>query len=67
MDLLARVLRLCPGMVCAYIELARCHIAQGMYEEASRTLHQCLSLEVSEAPFCSFFLLLLDDRGKDDS
>ena len=46
MDLLNKVLRLCPGMVCAYIELARCYIAQGMYDEGSRTLLQCLSLEV---------------------
>lgn len=45
-DLLIKVLKLCPGMVCAYIELARCYTAQGMYEEGSRTLHQCLSLEV---------------------
>lgn len=46
MDLLNKVLRLCPGMVCAYIELARCYTAQGMYDEGSRTLHQCLTLEV---------------------
>ena len=46
MDLLNKVLRLCPGMVCAYIELARCYVAQGMYEEGGRTLLQCLALEV---------------------
>jgi hypothetical protein len=46
MDLLNKVLRLCPGMVCAYIELARCYVAQGMYDEGSRTLLQCLALEV---------------------
>lgn len=54
-DLLNKVLRLCPGMMCAYIELARYSMAQGLYEEASRTLHQCLALE----PHCSAALVFL--------
>ena len=36
-------------MISAYVELARCYAAVGMWEEASRTLHQCLSLQ----PRCS--------------
>ena len=54
-DLLTNVLKLCPGIMCAYIELARCHMAQGMYEEASRVLHQCLALQ----PHCSAALVAL--------
>jgi tetratricopeptide repeat protein 21B len=54
-DLLTNVLKLCPGIVCAYIELARCHMAQGQHEEASRVLHQCLALQ----PHCSAALVAL--------
>jgi hypothetical protein len=36
-------------MICAYVELARCYSALGMFEEASRVLHQCLTLQ----PHCS--------------
>jgi len=42
-------MRSCPGMISAYVELARCYSALGMWEEASRTLHQCLNLQ----PRCS--------------
>jgi hypothetical protein len=50
MDLLSKVLRLFPGIVPAYIELARCFAGQSMAEEANRVLYQCLSLQVSERP-----------------
>jgi len=44
-DLLNRILHLCPGMSCAYIEQARCYASQGQYEEALRSLHQILALQ----------------------
>jgi hypothetical protein len=49
LDLLQSVMRLCPGMISVYVELARCYSALGMFEEASRTLQQCLTLQ----PHCS--------------
>ena len=47
LDLLANVLKLCPGMLCAYVEVARCYQGQGNYEEASRVLSQALAMQVS--------------------
>jgi tetratricopeptide (TPR) repeat protein len=44
-----QVLRQCPGMISAYVELARCYAALGMFDEAGRLLQQCLSLQ----PHCS--------------
>jgi hypothetical protein len=44
-----QVLRQCPGMISAYVELARCYAALGMFDEAGRVLQQCLSLQ----PHCS--------------
>ena len=45
----AQVLRVCPGMICTYVELARCYSGLGMFDEAARVLHQCVSLQ----PQCS--------------
>ena len=42
MELLSRVLKLCPGIVPAYVELSRVHVGLGQFEEASRVLQQCL-------------------------
>ncbi len=53
LDLLNKVLIQCPGMSCCYIELARTYMHHSMYEEAIRTLHQCLSL----SPHCSSALV----------
>lgn len=55
MELLNRTLKQCPGMTCTYIELARTYMHHSMYEEAVRTLHQCLSLN----PHCSAALLFM--------
>ena len=49
-SILQKVLKYCPGHVSAYIELSRCHIAQGLYEDASRQLRQCLSLQPTSCP-----------------
>lgn len=40
-------------MICAYVELSRCYTAMGMFEDASRTLQQCLNLQ----PQCSPVLI----------
>ena len=40
---------MCPGMICTYVELARCYSGLGMFDEAARVLHQCVSLQ----PQCS--------------
>ena len=53
LDLLNRTLKQCPGMACCYVELARTYMHHSMYEEAVRTLHQCLSLN----PHCSAALV----------
>lgn len=45
LDLLNRILQICPGMPSAYIEQARCYACQGQYEEALRSLHQILALQ----------------------
>ena len=45
-----QVLRYCPGMISAYVELARCYLGLGMFEEAARTLQQCLGLQPNCAP-----------------
>lgn len=50
MDLLNRILRTCPGMVSAYVELSRCYSSLGMFEEASRVLQQCLALQPNCSP-----------------
>jgi tetratricopeptide repeat protein 21B len=55
MELLVKVLRIAPGMTCAYIEQARCFSAQGMFDEAVRALHTCLSLW----PHCSAALVAM--------
>ncbi len=55
MELLNRVLKLCPGMTCAYIELARTYMNHAMFDEAMRALQQCLSLN----PHCSSALLFM--------
>lgn len=47
--LLTRVLNVCPGMTPAYVELARCNATLGLFEEASRGLQQCLSLQPSNS------------------
>jgi tetratricopeptide repeat protein 21B len=44
-DLLRKVITLCPGFICTYIELARAYSTLGMHEEAVRVLHQCLSMQ----------------------
>ncbi len=53
MNMLNKVLKQCPGMSCCYIELARTYMHHSMYDEAIRTLHQCLALN----PHCSAALV----------
>ncbi|KAJ1438327.1 hypothetical protein B484DRAFT_392369, partial [Ochromonadaceae sp. CCMP2298] len=55
LDLLMMVQRACPGMISAYVELARCYSSLGMFDEASRSLHQCLTLQ----PHCSPVLVAM--------
>eukprot|EP01038_Epipyxis_sp_PR26KG_P004303 gene4303-6099_t len=55
MDLINSVLRICPGMISPYVELARCYSSIGLYDEASRCLHKCLSMQ----PQCSPVLVAL--------
>lgn len=44
------MLRICPGLVSAYVEEARCYAALGQFTEAARALQQCLSLDPNCAP-----------------
>lgn len=50
LELIQNVLNLCPGMISAYLERGRSYCAIGRYEEAARTLQQCLSLQPQSAP-----------------
>lgn len=49
-SILQKILKYCPGHISPYIELSRCHVAQGLPEEASRQLRQCLSLQPTSCP-----------------
>jgi tetratricopeptide (TPR) repeat protein len=50
LDLLNKSLRRYPGLVSAYVEIARCYSALGMYGDATRSLTQCLQLQPQCAP-----------------
>lgn len=47
---LTQVLRQCPGLTCAYVELARCYAGLGMFDEAARALQQCITLQPNNSP-----------------
>ena len=57
LELVAKVLRIGPGLTCAYIEQARALSAQGQHEDALRSLHACLTL----SPHCSAALVFVAD------
>ena len=44
------MLRQCPGLTCAYVELARCYAGLGMFDEAARALQQCIALQPNNSP-----------------
>lgn len=49
LQLLQSIVQSCPGMMVAYIEIARVHFSFGKHSDASRVLQQCLSLQPQSA------------------
>lgn len=64
LDLLNRVIRICPGTICAYVEVARAYCSMGMFEEASRALNQCLAMQPNCAPVLLAMAKVEIYRGK---
>lgn len=50
MSLFSIIQKRCPGMPVTYIELSRCHLSLGRYDEALKTLRQLLQLQPGCTP-----------------